>query len=66
MISVSGRIYMSGILGHMKEPPMLEMWSFCPAKGEIDSAAGKMERQTCMNCCIRNNIYSPNSSSFLV
>ena len=54
MVSVGGKIILNGILVSMTEPPLVDMWSFNPAKGEIDSCCGKMERQTCMNLCLRN------------
>ena len=53
MISVGDKIYLNGIITKQNENPLSDIWAFCPAKGEIDSNAGKLERPTCMNCCIR-------------
>ena len=53
MTTVGGRIYLSGIIPDFEKDPLMELWSFCPVKGEIDSCAGKMERHTCLNACIR-------------
>ena len=53
MTSVGGRIYLSGIIPKPDHDPLIDIWSFCPVKGEIDSCAGKMERHTCFNACIR-------------
>ena len=54
MTSVGGKIYLCGIVADFDKDPLLDIWSFCPAKGEIDSVAGRMERHTCLNSCIRN------------
>ena len=53
MTTVGGRIYLSGIIPDFEKDPLMELWSFCPVKGEIDSCAGKMERHTCLNACVR-------------
>ena len=53
MISVGDKIYLNGIITKQSENPLSDIWGFCPAKGEIDANAGKLERPTCMNCCIR-------------
>ena len=57
MISVGEKIYLNGIITKQNENPLSDIWGFCPAKGEIDSNAGKLERPTCMNCCIRKLSY---------
>ena len=53
MISVGDKIYLNGIITKQNENPLSDIWAFCLAKGEVDSNAGKLERPTCMNCCIR-------------
>ena len=68
MISVGDKIYLNGIITKQNENPLSDIWAFCPAKGEIDSNAGKLERPTCMNCCIRkfsSKIIRKNHSKFL-
>ena len=64
MISVGDKIYLNGIITKQSENPLSDIWAFCPAKGEIDSNAGKLERPTCMNCCIRKflSLFIPKST----
>ena len=65
MISVGDKIYLNGIITKQNENPLSDIWAFCPAKGEIDSNAGKLERPTCMNCCIRkiSSLLTPRNDS---
>ena len=67
MISVGDKIYLNGIITKQNENPLSDIWAFCPAKGEIDSNAGKLERPTCMNCCIRkfSSLDSEKDTKFL-
>ena len=51
MTTVGNKIYFAGILTD-KADPLLEIWSFCPTKGEIDTNAGQMERYTCLQGCV--------------